>query len=154
MTVWQDLAQVQARYGERAATVVNNHRAKLFLSGIADPTTLEHASRLIGDEQHPVPSVTRGARGERSTTTSEVTRPLLAPDALRRLTPGGGVLVYGSFPPARLELRPWWSDPVLAARGARRVATAPSTVSRSAWERPGRLLVRGRLRSGRRRLVG
>ena len=154
VTVWQDLAQVHARYGETAATVINNHRAKFFLSGIADPTTLEQASRLIGDEHRPVPSVTRGAQGEHSTTTSEVTRPLLAPDALRRLTPGGGVLVYGSFPPARLDLRPWWSDPVLAPRGAPAVAAAPPTLSRSAWERPGRVVLRGRLRSGRRRLVG
>ena len=36
MTVWQDLAQVTARYGEHAATVVNNHRAKVFLSGTSD----------------------------------------------------------------------------------------------------------------------
>ena len=59
VTVWQDLAQVAARYGERAATVVNNHRAKVFLSGIADPRTLDHASHLVGDEELLVPSVTR-----------------------------------------------------------------------------------------------
>ena len=33
VTVWQDLAQITARYGPKAATVVNNHRAKVFLSG-------------------------------------------------------------------------------------------------------------------------
>ena len=48
----------------RAATVVNNHRAKIFLSGIADPGTLDHASHLVGDEELLVPSVTAG-RGRR-----------------------------------------------------------------------------------------
>jgi hypothetical protein len=41
VTVWQDLAQVRARYGSRAPTVLNNHRAKVFLPGIADPDTLD-----------------------------------------------------------------------------------------------------------------
>ncbi len=33
VTVWQDLAQLRARYGERASTVVNNHRGKNHLVG-------------------------------------------------------------------------------------------------------------------------
>jgi type IV secretion system protein VirD4 len=119
VTVFQDLAQVSARYGVRASTVVNNHRAKVFFSGISDPGTLDHASHLAGDEELAVPSVTRGAGGVRSTTTSEVTRRLLPPDALRRLPAGSAVLVYGALPPARLSLRPWWQDPLLAERGGR-----------------------------------
>ncbi len=51
VTIWQDVAQVRARYGARAPTVLNNHRAKVFLPGIADLDTLEYASRLIGDEE-------------------------------------------------------------------------------------------------------
>ena len=70
VTVWQDLAQVTARYGARAPTVLNNHRAKLFLPGIADPDTLDHASRLVGDEEVVVPSVTRDPTGRRSTTST------------------------------------------------------------------------------------
>lgn len=107
-----------ARYGERAATVVNNHRAKVFLSGTADPGTLDRASHLIGEEELLVPSVTRDAAGGTSTTASPVQRRLLPPDAVRRLPPGTGVLVYGSLPPARLALRPWWTDPVLRSKAA------------------------------------
>ncbi len=70
VTVWQDLAQVRGRYGARAPTVLNNHRAKLFLPGIADPDTLEYASRLIGDEEATHPSVTRDPTGRRSTTST------------------------------------------------------------------------------------
>jgi type IV secretion system protein VirD4 len=109
VTVWQDLAQVRARYGARAPTVLNNHRAKVFLPGIADPDTLDYASRLIGDEEITVPSVTRDPAGGRSTTSSRTPRRLLPPEDLRCLRRSQAVLVYGTLPPARLHLRPWWA---------------------------------------------
>ena len=109
VTVWQDLAQVRGRYGARAPTVLNNHRAKLFLPGIADPDTLEYASRLIGDEEASHPSITRDPTGKRSTTSTTTPRRLLPPEALRCLARGRAVLVYGTLPPVRLQLRPWWA---------------------------------------------
>jgi type IV secretory pathway TraG/TraD family ATPase VirD4 len=108
VTIWQDLAQVRGRYGTRAATVLNNHRAKLFLPGIADPDTLEYASRLIGDEEFTQPSETRDPKGGRSTTSTRGPRRLLPPEDLRCLAKGEAVLIYGALPPARLRLRPWW----------------------------------------------
>jgi type IV secretion system protein VirD4 len=108
VTIWHDMAQIHARYGERSTTVVNNHRAKLFLSGISDPSTLDYASQLIGDEETVLPSVTYGGgTGDRgmSTTHAPSVRRLAAPDMLRRTTPGEAVLVYGDLPPARLRLR-------------------------------------------------
>jgi len=116
VTVWQDLAQMTARYGPRAATVLNNHRGRIFLAGIADPSTLDHASHLVGDEEVLAPTVTRDPTGVRSTATAPQRRPLLPRHALRQFAPGTGVLVYGTLPPARIALRPWWSDPELAAR--------------------------------------
>jgi type IV secretion system protein VirD4 len=113
VTVWHDLAQITARFGPRATTVVNNHRAKLFLSGISDPSTVDYASHLIGDEEVLLPATTQGGRSGPSTTRSPSTRRLAPPDSLRRIAPGEGVLVYGNLPPARLHLRPWFSDPVL-----------------------------------------
>jgi len=117
LTVWQDMAQIAARYGRRAGTVLNNHRAKVFLSGTSDPSTLEHASRLVGDEEPLQASTTHDAAGGLSTTRAPARRPLLAPERLRQLRPGAGLLVYGHLPPARLVLRPWWEDEVLARRG-------------------------------------
>jgi type IV secretion system protein VirD4 len=119
VTVWQDLAQVRARYGARAPTVLNNHRAKVFLPGIADPDTLDYASRLIGDEEISVPSVTRDPTGRRSTTSSRGPRRLLPPEDLRCLRRGEAVLVYGTLPPARLRLRPWWVSRSVRRRGLR-----------------------------------
>ena len=51
VTVFQDLAQIKGRYGDAAGTVVNNHRAKLFLPGISDLDTLDLASRLAGEHE-------------------------------------------------------------------------------------------------------
>lgn len=162
VTVWQDLAQVRARYGERAATVVNNHRAKLFLSGTSDPLTLDHASHLAGEEDLLVSSFTTSAAGDRTVTASPLRRPLLPPDALRRMPPGTGVLLYGSLPPVRVALRPWYEDPVLAARG-RADLEAARRAARRRWRRLGRLpsrrwqprasqrLTAGRGRTGERR---
>jgi len=116
VTVWQDLAQVEARYGARAATVVNNHRAKVVLSGVSDPATLDHVSRLLGDEELFSSSTTVDAGGARSTTESPSLRRLAPADALRRIPPGEAVLVYGHLPPAYVRLRPWFRDPELSRR--------------------------------------
>lgn len=117
VTIWHDQAQITARYGARAATVVNNHRAKIFLSGISDPSTLDHASHLIGDEQLLQEAFTSGGGpGGRSVTRSPASRRLAPPDLVRRVPPGEGILVYGGLPPARLRLRTWFDDPALAAR--------------------------------------
>lgn len=118
VTIWQDMAQVSARYGSRAATVVNNHRAKVVLSGISDPATLEHVSLLIGEEETTQSSTTTDADGRCSTTASVGHRRLAPADALRRIQPGQGVLIYGHLPPARLSLRPWYADRQLSRRSA------------------------------------
>ncbi len=116
VTVFQDMAQIEARYGHRAGTVVNNHRAKVVLSGISDPATLEHVSRLAGDEELWMPSTTVDAEGRRSRTDSPITRPLAPAASLRRIAPGQGVLIYGHLPPVRLNLRPWFEDRELGER--------------------------------------
>lgn len=106
VTVWQDFAQIQARYGTFAQTVINNHRAKVVLAGISDTPTLDYISRLIGDEETAEESRTLSPDGKRSITESTRHRPLASTAALRRSDTGTGVLVYGNFHPARLHLRP------------------------------------------------
>lgn len=118
VSVFQDMAQITTRYQERAQTVVNNHRAKIILSGISDTQTLEYASRLLGDEEVMHSSVTRGAQGTRSTTESMAMRSVAPANVLRSIRPGEGILVYGHLPPARLRLRPWFKDKLLRNRAA------------------------------------
>ena len=159
LTVFQDIAQIEARYGRRAATIVNNHRAKLVLSGIADSATLEQPSGLIGDGAASVRSTTFD--GGRTTTTEAVEhRRLAPPDWLRRIRPGDAVLIYGPLPPCRLGLRLYYADRALArlARGGsaeRFTPSAPrsSARRRRAWLRalrplPSRARVRGSVAAG------
>jgi type IV secretion system protein VirD4 len=108
LTIWHDEAQLQHRYGYRASTVLNGHRAKLLLSGQADPASLELASKLVGDEAVTQTSETTGGDGRASFTESTAYRRLLPPEALRQLKPRRALLVYGHLPPVRIRLRPWF----------------------------------------------
>ena len=110
VTVWQDFAQIQARYGTFAQTVINNHRAKVVLAGISDTPTLDYISRLIGDETVTEESRSRNPDGKTSITQTTRHRPLAPASDLRRADTGTGVLVYGNFHPAQLKLRPWYND--------------------------------------------
>ena len=118
VTVWQDLAQMKARYGDRAHTVINNHRATVVLAGVKDPTTLEHVSRLVGESEVVRESTTTDSSGRRSTT--EVAQPRrLAPDHAVRLMPAGqALLIYGSSQPAQIQMRPWYRDRDIKNRAA------------------------------------
>jgi type IV secretory pathway TraG/TraD family ATPase VirD4 len=116
--VWHDEAQLAYRYGRRAATVLNGHRAKLVLSGQADPASLELASKLVGDQAVTQVAQTMGD-GRHSQTESIGYRRLLPPEAVRQLKPKRGLLVYGHLPPVRIRLRPWFHSPRL-----RRLANA------------------------------
>ncbi|MGH3049940.1 MAG: type IV secretory system conjugative DNA transfer family protein, partial [Gaiellaceae bacterium] len=110
VSVFQDMAQIYAVYGsDPAPTIVSNHRAKVILSGIADPQTLDYVARLLGDEQVPFTSQTSSRQG-RSTTESVSYRHLAPANVLREMQPGHGVLVYGHLAPARITLRPWFKD--------------------------------------------
>jgi type IV secretion system protein VirD4 len=120
VTVWHDLGQLGHRYGRRAATVLNGHRAKLFLSGQADADSLELASRLIGDEQVTQTSHTANGDGRASVTASTAYRRLAPMELLRQLRPREAVLLYGHLPPARVRLRAWFR-----VRRLRRLALAP-----------------------------
>jgi type IV secretion system protein VirD4 len=117
VTIWQDLAQIHDLYGQRAQTVLNNHRAKLFGSGIADLPTLEYLSKLVGEHRHLEHNRTSDAGGGSRRTVSEQTsiRPLAPVDVLRRLNPDDAVLLYGHQLPARVRLRPYYRDPRLRA---------------------------------------
>jgi type IV secretion system protein VirD4 len=120
VSVFQDMAQITAVYGrDDAPTIVSNHRAKVILSGIADPRTLEYLGGLLGDEQVRHVSSTKGADGRHSTTESVTYRALAPAHTLREMQPGHGVLVYGHLPPAKIAMRPWFKD-----SGLRRAANS------------------------------
>jgi len=125
VSVFQDLAQVRERWGTRAGSIVNNHRARIIGAGIADPDTLEYVARLLGDAEIRQVSSTAGADGQGSTTQSSGFRALAPANVLREGRPGRAVLVYGHLPPTELELRPWFAD-----RALRRLAEAEAGAER------------------------
>ena len=50
ISIFHDLAQARSRYRQQAETVVNSHRARMLLPGVADLDTLRYFSGLVGDE--------------------------------------------------------------------------------------------------------
>jgi type IV secretion system protein VirD4 len=117
VTTFRHLGQMQARYDDRAEAVFANHRAKVILSGVTDPPTLGLLSHLLEDEtiRHLATpaALARAAKDqEGAPARARQTSPA---DALRWISPGQGVLLYGHLPPAYLTLRPWFRDRQLAA---------------------------------------
>jgi type IV secretion system protein VirD4 len=126
VTIWHDLGQLQHRYGRRATTVLNGHRAKLFLSGQADVESLELASKLIGDQAVTHTSHTAAADGRSSSTASVSWRRMVPMEVLRQLRPREGVLLYGHLPPARVRLRAWFRNPRLRRLALRSAPAYPA----------------------------
>jgi type IV secretion system protein VirD4 len=116
VTVWHDKSQLEARYGPKASTILNNHRAKLFLSGLADLSALELGARLIGDQALVDRNRSMGSDGRHSLNESRSYRPLLPVEDLRRLRPGEGVLLYGHLRPTPIRLRPFYEPREQARR--------------------------------------
>jgi type IV secretion system protein VirD4 len=120
VTTFRHLTQIQSRYGESAEAVVANHRAKVLLSGITDQPTLALAADMLGDEslRHPLPPPGRPGQQERGAGGRGLGLPppptaAAQPspgEALRRIYPGHGLLIFDHLPPAFLTLRPWFRE--------------------------------------------
>ena len=95
VTVVQDFAQLTARWGARAPTIVNNHSTRLVLGGLTDPTVVNFLPELLESRS--------GAKA--------------APIRLRPI--GTGSIVAGRRPVYSVRLQPWWRDRRLRPRGVR-----------------------------------
>jgi type IV secretory pathway TraG/TraD family ATPase VirD4 len=109
VSIFHDLAQARSRYGRQAETVINSHRARMLLPGIADLETLRYFSGLVGEEEIREITRTTGAGGT-SRSTGRRRRPLVAAEALRQLPDRHALLVYGRIAPVELRLRMWFED--------------------------------------------
>jgi type IV secretion system protein VirD4 len=115
LSVFQDFAQVEARWGKRAGTILNNHQAKVFATGISDPQTLNYIRSVVGEGEFRQRSETAAQRGHGSSTEQSTYMALTPANVVREAKPGTGLLLYGHRPPARIELRPWFKDRELTA---------------------------------------
>ena len=106
LSIFQDMAQIKSRYGESAAqTITNNHRAKLFGTGISDPDTLSYISRVVGTGEFEHRSDTADDKGGAARTQASIYRDLTPANVVREAKRGTGLLVYGHLPPAKIRMR-------------------------------------------------
>ncbi len=138
LTVLQNKAQADDRWGShRAETIIANHGARVFGSGISDRATIDYLGAILGDEE--VEKVaTHKDRTELvelgSRTVSREYRRLGAPNRIRQADRDTALLVYRNLPPAWIALRPWYANDRLRAlvegtpqRGARASVAADAT---------------------------
>ncbi|HEY1223529.1 MAG TPA: type IV secretory system conjugative DNA transfer family protein [Acidimicrobiales bacterium] len=93
VTVVQDFSQLNARWGARAATIVNNHSTRVVLAGLADSSVNKY-----------LPELTEAVKE----------RPVLA---IRQRVRGTAQVVAGARPVFVVRLRPWWCRRRLRRRG-------------------------------------
>jgi type IV secretion system protein VirD4 len=147
LTVVQNISQAADRWGrDRAETIIANHRARLFCSGIGDRATLDYLSNTLGEEEISRIATHRDnalAAGPPPHTTEF--RSLAAPHRIRQADTNTALLVYGRLAPAWVALRPWYADQQLRQLVQNGATTPPPLATRS-------LTLAGRVlrRAGRR----
>ena len=109
LSIFHDLAQARSRYRQQADTVLNAHRARMLLPGVADLDTLRYFSGLVGEQERRDLTRTTGSGGSTRSVARRRT-PLVAAEALRQLPDGHALLLYGRLAPARVRLRTWFGD--------------------------------------------
>ena len=99
-----------SRYGQQAETVVNSHRARMLLPGVADLETLRYFAGLVGEEEARDQTRTTGAGRHQSRRRRGGAVRCVAPEALRQLPERHALLLYGRLRPAQIRLRMWFDD--------------------------------------------
>ncbi|MHB8659379.1 MAG: type IV secretory system conjugative DNA transfer family protein [Solirubrobacteraceae bacterium] len=106
LCVLQNISQGYDRWGrDRAETIIANHRARLFCSGIGDRATLDYLRGTLGEEE--IVRISTQQRGliPGAKTHSTEHRPLAAPHRIRQADRSSSLLVYGRLAPAWITLR-------------------------------------------------
>lgn len=89
LTVVQDFAQLEARFGERAATIVNNHATRVVLGGLLDPRAMTYLPEMSVEGK---------------------------PAATRTLAKGRAIVISGHREKVMTRLEPYWRRPELRRR--------------------------------------
>lgn len=107
LCVLQNISQSYDRWGrDRAETIIANHRARLFCSGIGDRATLDYLRGTLGEEEIArISTQQRGISVPGARTHSTEHRPLATPHRIRQADRASSLLVYGRLAPAWITLR-------------------------------------------------
>jgi type IV secretory pathway TraG/TraD family ATPase VirD4 len=127
--VFQSVAQILARWGEReGSAILANLNCSMVLGGLQDPKALERFSSLVGQvEMQEVSShidAHSNTASQRMVTESE--RTVLRPEEVRRLPDGVALVIYRNAQAMLVDLIPWTARPDgdEIAAGMRRVRAA------------------------------
>jgi len=124
LAVLQSLSQARDRWGEQAAgTLWDAAIAKIILGGGSNARDLTDLTQLIGERDDHTTAVSRGAYGEKSTSTAIRRVPVMDTSRLRTLPFGTAVLLLRTAPPIVLDLQPW-----TARRDSARLVAARASV--------------------------
>lgn len=103
LTIFQDFAQIRARWGDRAATIVNNHTTRVVMAGLVDASLGEFLPPALNPD---------------------AATPHHASEEIRTLPKNVGVLISGQLPRTLVRFRPWFRQRGLRVRsGPAKVTT-------------------------------
>ncbi|MCW2752177.1 MAG: type secretion protein [Aeromicrobium sp.] len=112
MPVLQSLAQAREKWGDNnAGAIWDASIVKIILGGGSNSRDLQDLSALMGEQDETTSSTTIDARGGRSHQISLRRLPVLAPERVRTLPFGTGVILLRTAPPIIARLRRWTQRP-------------------------------------------
>ncbi|MFV0307067.1 MAG: TraM recognition domain-containing protein [Desertimonas sp.] len=108
LPVLQSMAQAREKWGDNAAGAIwDASIVKIVLGGGSNSRDLQDLSALIGERDDRTDSTSIDAHGGRSHQRSIRRVPIMAPDTLRTLPFGTGVILLRTARPIVTDLRPW-----------------------------------------------
>lgn len=115
-TIWQSIAQIDQRYGRAARDAIcAASTAQVFIPPIAEPTSVEYLSGLLGEE-----SVANASGGWGSRQTLSAAERKAGPGPwLRQIPRGQAILIYRDLPPAVVRAPGWFEGRQLVGIGDR-----------------------------------
>lgn len=112
IVVLQSLSQARSRWDTDAAGAIWDAAiVKIILGGGSNSRDLKELSDLIGQRDDNTVSHSHGADGRRSSSTSQRRIEILAPDAIRSLPFGVGLVLLRSTAPIVTDLHQWTNRP-------------------------------------------
>jgi type IV secretory pathway TraG/TraD family ATPase VirD4 len=124
ITIIQNYAQGAGVWGDRGmAALWSAATVKLVGAGLDDARHTDDISRLIGEHDVAVASLSRDAAGYTNWSTSVQRRRIMEPGQVRALPRGQALLLATGTSPALIELQPWYTG-TRAAQTAAELATA------------------------------
>jgi type IV secretory pathway TraG/TraD family ATPase VirD4 len=111
LTILQSRPQAREVWGRGFETMWSAATIKLIGAGIDDPELADDISRLVGDHDISVRSVSTGAGGSYSESIALRKEAIMSTSSVRAMPKGTAILLATGALPASLKLLPWFEGP-------------------------------------------